>query len=408
MCFGRVCRQTRSKVFTPNNRQLAKNHYLCWENRIMPRTEGTYEIHYVYKDHLAFLSPDNYIQAPDHSQSFNRYSYCLNNPLKYTDPSGESIVLAVLVGAFWSSAMSLAVNFDNISTDVDFVNTVTLGALGGAVGGAAGFVAGVLGTTGAIPGFLTSASGGFAGGFAGTSVTSWCTGATFGDGLMAGLKAGAIGGLTAGLIGAHNGAIDAINGGGNPWTGEGTVLGCQTQPSGKYNKSKQTAKQNAVKYKYSKEVTNNEVKLQKRINKLFQIKNKRNIGSITTKASNGFGMTDDCKSFVHLEDMSIADGYVVKARSILLNKWDVHISPGTTLNPSDVLFKAVAGHELTHVFHHVKFGDAYDNTASETACYDYTIRVLYDGGYVNKALNYMRMANDAGYNLFNPAYYSPY
>lgn len=36
-----------------------------------------------------FLSPDNYVQAPDFSQSFNRYGYCLNNPLKYSDPSGE-------------------------------------------------------------------------------------------------------------------------------------------------------------------------------------------------------------------------------------------------------------------------------------------------------------------------------
>ena len=36
-----------------------------------------------------FLSPDNYVQEPDNSQSFNRYTYCLNNPLKYTDPSGE-------------------------------------------------------------------------------------------------------------------------------------------------------------------------------------------------------------------------------------------------------------------------------------------------------------------------------
>ena len=36
-----------------------------------------------------FLSPDNYVQEPENSQSFNRYSYCLNNPLKYTDPSGE-------------------------------------------------------------------------------------------------------------------------------------------------------------------------------------------------------------------------------------------------------------------------------------------------------------------------------
>jgi RHS repeat-associated protein len=35
-----------------------------------------------------FLSPDNYVQAPGYTQSFNRYSYCLNSPLKYTDPSG--------------------------------------------------------------------------------------------------------------------------------------------------------------------------------------------------------------------------------------------------------------------------------------------------------------------------------
>jgi RHS repeat-associated protein len=34
------------------------------------------------------LSPDITVQAPGNSQSFNRYSYCLNNPLKYTDPSG--------------------------------------------------------------------------------------------------------------------------------------------------------------------------------------------------------------------------------------------------------------------------------------------------------------------------------
>jgi hypothetical protein len=35
------------------------------------------------------LSPDPYVQMPDFSQNFNRYSYCLNNPLRYTDPSGN-------------------------------------------------------------------------------------------------------------------------------------------------------------------------------------------------------------------------------------------------------------------------------------------------------------------------------
>ena len=35
-----------------------------------------------------FLQADPHIQAPGNSQSYNRYSYVLNNPLSYTDPSG--------------------------------------------------------------------------------------------------------------------------------------------------------------------------------------------------------------------------------------------------------------------------------------------------------------------------------
>ncbi len=35
-----------------------------------------------------FLSPDPYIQAPGSWMNYNRYAYCLNNPLMYTDPSG--------------------------------------------------------------------------------------------------------------------------------------------------------------------------------------------------------------------------------------------------------------------------------------------------------------------------------
>ena len=42
-----------------------------------------------------FLSPDNYVQAPGSSQGFNRYSYCLNNPLTYNDPSGEFPFLVI-------------------------------------------------------------------------------------------------------------------------------------------------------------------------------------------------------------------------------------------------------------------------------------------------------------------------
>jgi RHS repeat-associated protein len=51
------------------------------------------------------LSPDNYVQNPTNSQSYNRYSYVLNNPLKYTDPSGEIAFLgaaAIVYGVFFT------------------------------------------------------------------------------------------------------------------------------------------------------------------------------------------------------------------------------------------------------------------------------------------------------------------
>ena len=35
-----------------------------------------------------FLSADPFVQAPYNSQSYNRYSYVINNPIKYNDPSG--------------------------------------------------------------------------------------------------------------------------------------------------------------------------------------------------------------------------------------------------------------------------------------------------------------------------------
>ena len=35
-----------------------------------------------------FLSPDPEVQMPDFSQNLNRYTYCLNNPLRYIDPTG--------------------------------------------------------------------------------------------------------------------------------------------------------------------------------------------------------------------------------------------------------------------------------------------------------------------------------
>ena len=40
-----------------------------------------------------FISADTIVPDPYNPQSLNRYSYCLNNPLKYTDPTGHDLTV---------------------------------------------------------------------------------------------------------------------------------------------------------------------------------------------------------------------------------------------------------------------------------------------------------------------------
>jgi hypothetical protein len=37
-----------------------------------------------------YIATDPFVSHPENPQGYNRYAYCLNNPLKYTDPSGYS------------------------------------------------------------------------------------------------------------------------------------------------------------------------------------------------------------------------------------------------------------------------------------------------------------------------------
>lgn len=84
-----------------------------------------------------FLSPDPYVQMPDFSQNFNRYSYCLNNPLRYTDPEGEFIFtlictfvpgmqvflpVAVAADAAWMTDYALQVATNHMTNKLGMTN----------------------------------------------------------------------------------------------------------------------------------------------------------------------------------------------------------------------------------------------------------------------------------------------
>jgi len=95
------------------------------------------------------ISPDNYIQAPDNTQSFNRYSYCWNNPLKYTDPDGNLVFVPILIGmaigGYAGSQVAKAKGYD--FNDWQMYAYIAGGAV---VGGASGAVGASVATSGAV------------------------------------------------------------------------------------------------------------------------------------------------------------------------------------------------------------------------------------------------------------------
>lgn len=144
------------------------------------------------------FSPDNYVQMPDNLQNYNRYSYVLNNPLSYTDPSGEIIWAPILIGAAIGGVMNVGVQAwnGNIDSGLDVLAAFGIGALAGGVGAATGGMA--LAGSGLSGGFAAGAfvggvGGGASGIIAGTGNALYFQDADLADALGQGLKEGAIG-----------------------------------------------------------------------------------------------------------------------------------------------------------------------------------------------------------------------
>ncbi|MBO7416069.1 MAG: VCBS repeat-containing protein [Bacteroidaceae bacterium] len=150
-----------------------------------------------------FLSPDPYIQNPSNPQNYNRYSYCLNNPLKYTDPTGElfgidDAILGIAIGAVIGGVSGYMIGDANNASGWEMAGYIAGGALIGGLSSWAGvYMAQDLGAV---------VAGMNVGSFSGTMFAGMSSGWK-GDAMMLGYCSGLISGTLNGVISGYLGSI---------------------------------------------------------------------------------------------------------------------------------------------------------------------------------------------------------
>lgn len=136
-----------------------------------------------------FFSPDPYVQDPLFTQNFNRYSYALNNPLRYTDKNGEFVltttaIVSICVGAAIGAGFGI---WQGVSTANDH----------GLVGSDRAWTIAGAGIFGAFSGAL--------GGYVGVAVSAALPFSGFAAGAISGAASGAVSG---GINGLGNALIE--------------------------------------------------------------------------------------------------------------------------------------------------------------------------------------------------------
>jgi hypothetical protein len=98
-----------------------------------------------------FVSADSIVPQATNPQALNRYSYVVNNPLKYTDPTGHCFIVCAIVGAaagaLYGYGSQVINNLNNgkdlgaaLTTNIDPQGVLLYTAAGAVIGGTAGLV----------------------------------------------------------------------------------------------------------------------------------------------------------------------------------------------------------------------------------------------------------------------------
>ena len=149
-----------------------------------------------------FISPDNYLQSPTQSQNFNRYSYAMGNPLKFTDPDGNFFfIIGIGYALMQADIAGHASKNHGGNYWSGFGKSAGVSAAGMLVGAGVGSVVGGLFST-ASSGLGSTLTGAASGALSG-GITGGVMNAFMGGSFKSGFINGAIGGGIMGALGGY-------------------------------------------------------------------------------------------------------------------------------------------------------------------------------------------------------------
>ena len=225
--WGRLRNPANNAIYTPGNepslmlgRGYTGHEHLPWFGLINMNAR-------LYDPLVGrFLSADPYVQAPDFTQAFNRYSYALNNPLKFTDEEGEFVLsTGAIIGI--SAIIGGVSNWitNGCLWDYNGFAYFMAGFGIGAFSGYGGVLVGSISVNGVLWGMLAGAgSSGVTSGITSgltTGLNNAIKGIDFWEGVKDSFVKGSISGaLTGAIAGGFQGGRNAFESGKNVWSGK--------------------------------------------------------------------------------------------------------------------------------------------------------------------------------------------
>jgi len=291
---------------------------------------------------------------PDYSQNFNRYSYALNNPLLFTDPSGEIPILAVLAYVAMQGIISGDMAKDS---EMGFWGGFAIGATTAGINmGVSAALGPIMTGPGILPGSVNAIVPAAVSGTMTYGINSLATGQSFdwkGWGLNLGM-AGVMGGIEGGIT-ANNMGLDILDGTGTTTLESNVVITDEMLTRGSPTGVKDGKSLNDYKINHFNDSDRIPV----------------SYGDESAVVRNNGYKVDLSGSLV--KDGRPVSGVTFASKEGMFSKLEVlmAISPKAAVYSNNL--NAVLGHELIHAFHFQNgFVCRYGTATSEYYAYKYS------------------------------------